>query len=205
MNVLDALREPGYRRSVLLRRAAAAALLAAAALNAAANRAADPLVVTFAQPADAGQVLQDADVELRRLPQEAIPDNALREVDAAAGHIVAAAASRGEVVTTTRLVGPDLARELVPAGAAETYSMVPVALAEPDIIPMLHHGATVDVVTVSADGTHPETIAAGGRVALTGADGSEGTVMLLLKDSQAAAVAAASLSTPLTVLLGGEP
>lgn len=64
---------------------------------------------------------------------------------------------------------------------------------------MLRHGATVDVITVMPDGTRPATIASGGRVVLAG--GEEGTVMLLLPNADAAAVAAASLSSPLTLVL----
>ncbi|QPK83826.1 SAF domain-containing protein [Corynebacterium qintianiae] len=200
-NLLHILREPGYRRSVLVRRVAAGALLAAAGLNALAHRNADPVVATFSRATAAGEVVEASDVELRRMPADAVPDNALTELDAATGQILAAPASRGEVVTSTRLVGPDLVRELVAGQPPETYSLVPVALAEPDIIPMLHHGATVDVVTVSADGVRPATVATGGRVVLAGAE--EGTVMLLLRNSEAASVAAASLSSPLTVVLGG--
>lgn len=203
MKLIETLREPGYRRAVVLRRAAAATLLAAAALHALAGRASDPLVATFASPASAGDVLDEVDVELRRVPESAVPENAVRDPAEAVSQIVASPASAGEVITTTRLVGPDLARELVGDDAAEPYGMVPVALAEPDIIPMLRHGATVSVVTTAADGAQPATIATGGRVVLTGAE--EGTVMLLLPNSQAAAVAAASLSSPLTVVLSGPP
>lgn len=192
-------REPGYRRNVAVRRVIAAGLVVAAGINVAHQRGADPLVVTFAQPVGAGEVVGAAHLQLTRMPGGVIPDNALRELSAAEGQILAAPASRGEVVTSTRLVGPDLTRELVAGEPPESYSMVPVALAEPDIIPMLRHGATVDVITVMPDGTRPATIASGGRVVLAG--GEEGTVMLLLPNADAAAVAAASLSSPLTLVL----
>ncbi|EEI17547.1 SAF domain-containing protein [Corynebacterium lipophiloflavum] len=200
-SLFQTLREPGYRRSVALRRALAAALLVAALMSAAVSRGADPMVLAFAQPASAGDVLEPSHLQLRRFPADAVPDNALTDIDAATGQILAAAASRGEVVTSTRLVGPDLASELVGEQAPEAFSLVPVALAEPDIIPMLHHGATVSVVTMSPDGAQPRTIATGAKVVVAGAE--EGTVMLLLPNTQAAAVAAASLATPLTVVLGG--
>ena len=79
----------------------------------------------------------------------------------------------------------------------ETFSMVPVPVAEPDIVPMLHHGARVDVV-----GQGPRVVASGGRVVTTG----EGdAVLVLLRQDQAAAVAAASLSEPLTLVLSNRP
>mgnify|MGYP007061734967 FL=1 len=60
---------------------------------------------------------------------------------------------------------------------------------------MLHHGARVDVV-----GQGPAVIAQGGRIVTVG---EEGAVLVLLRRSQAAAVAAASLTDPLTVVLSG--
>ena len=71
--------------------------------------------------------------------------------------------------------------------------MVPVPLAEPDILPMLHHGAEVDVV-----GQGPRVVAKNGIVVTSG----EGdAVLVLLRQGEAAAVAAASLSEPLTLVL----
>ena len=80
--------------------------------------------------------------------------------------------------------------------------MVPVKLADPDIIPMLHHGTRVSVVT-AGDGT-PQTVAESGTVVIAGAPGEEdsSSVLLLLRHSDAATVAAASLSSPLAVVLG---
>lgn len=193
----DQLRTPGHRRSVILRRALALALLAAALGSALTNAAhADPYVVTFAREVAPGTTLSADDLELRRFPPDMVPENALRETALAEGQLLAAAAAHGEVVTTTRLVGPDLSAALLAdAPPGEPFSMVPVPLAEPDIIPLMHHGAQVDVV-----GQGPRVVAAGGRVVTTG---DEGTVLVLLRQSEASAVAAASLGEPLTLVLSG--
>lgn len=193
----DQLRTPGHRRSVILRRALALALLAAALGSALINAAhADPYVVTFAREVAPGTTLSADDLELRRLPPDMVPENALRETALAEGQLLAAAAARGEVVTTTRLVGPDLSAALLAdAPPGEPFSMVPVPLAEPDIIPLMHHGAQVDVV-----GQGPRVVASGGKVVTTG---DEGTVLVLLRQSEASAVAAASLGEPLTLVLSG--
>lgn len=193
----DQLRTPGHRRSVILRRALALALLTAALGSALINAAhADPYVVTFAREVAPGTTLSADDLELRRFPPDMVPENALRETALAEGQLLAAAAARGEVVTTTRLVGPDLSAALLAdAPPGEPFSMVPVPLAEPDIIPLMHHGAQVDVV-----GQGPRVVAAGGRVVTTG---DEGTVLVLLRQSEASAVAAASLGEPLTLVLSG--
>ena len=196
---LSSLRTPGYRRSVFLRRAAAIVLVTAAIAHVLIDASrSDPPILTFARDVAPGSVLTADDLELRRLPAESVPDNALHEVGLAEGQLLAAAAARGEVVTNTRLVGPDLAGLLTrdePDG--ETFSMVPVPLAEPDVLPLLHHGAVVDVV-----GQGPRVVAAGGRVVTSG----EGdAVLVLLRQDEAAAVAAASLSEPLTLVLSNRP
>lgn len=189
------LRTPGYRRSVVIRRAVAIALVAIAAaqlLFGAARE--DPAVLVFARDVAPGAALTADDVELRRLPGDAVPEGALRDADLVDGQLLAAAAASGEVVTSTRLVGPDLAAALVadePEG--EAFSMVPVPVAEADVIPLLTHGARVDVV-----GQGPRTVATGGRVVTTG---EEGTVLVLLRQSDAEEVAASSLSEPLTLVL----
>jgi len=193
----DALLHPGHHRSTIIRRVLALVLVVVAGLSMLidAHRA-DPSVLIFARPVAAGAVLTEEDLTTTRLPSNVVPANAIQESELATGQILAAGASAGEVVTTTRLVGPDLIAQLVaeePPG--EDFTMVPLPLAEPDIVPMLHHGARVDVV-----GHGPAVIAEGGRIVTVG---EEGTVLVLLRKTHAAAVAAASLVDPLTVVLSG--
>lgn len=189
------LRTPGYRRSVIIRRIVAVVLVIAAALHVIVGVSRDdPAVVVFAREVAPGTTLTGEDVALRRLPADAVPQGALSDLALAEGQLLAAAASAGEVVTSTRLVGPDLTATLIaeePPG--EEFSLVPVPVAESDIIPLLHHGARVDVI---AQG--PRTVATGGRVVTSG---EKGTVLVLFRQSQAEAVAAASLDGPLTLLL----
>ncbi len=199
---------PGYRRALALRRLTAALLLLAAALTTVTGRAAnDPAVLAFTREVSPGEPLSADDVELQRMPEAIVPDGAFDQVSDVEGQIVASTASAGEVVTPTRLLGPDLVSALVPGDRAD-YTMVPVKLAEPDIIPMLHHGDRVSVVTID----HGEqegaarTIATNGVVVLAGGaeDSPAGSVLLLLLHDEAEAVAAASLSSPLAVVLTGE-
>ncbi|WKD58035.1 hypothetical protein CAPI_07490 [Corynebacterium capitovis DSM 44611] len=205
MKLVDALRTPSYRRSVLIRRCLSLLFVGTAAVSVVSSRAAEPLVVSFARDVSAGSVVGAADLELRRVPASSVPDNAVTAVEGANGKVLAAAASAGEILTTTRLVGAELADDLTQGETSgEPFTMVPVALAEPDIIPMLYHGATVSVITATGDAARPSTIATGGRVVLAGGaeKKNDATVLLLLRESQAAAVAAASLTSPLTVVLG---
>lgn len=202
------LRSPGYRRTLAVRRFTAFLLVLAAIVSAFAGRAAnDPVVLVFARDVRPGETLTPDDIDVRRLPETVIPDKALDTVDTAEGQVVASHAGAGEVVTSTRLLGPDLVAALAGGGDGAGFTMVPVKLAEPDIIPMLHHGDTVSVVTVDtqAPTAKPRTIATGGTVVLAGAQdegGSPGSgVLLLLRDDDAVSVAAASLSSPLAVVL----
>lgn len=199
MDFLEIFRTPGYRRAVVLRRSAAAALLACAAASALLNRSStDPGVVVFARDVAPGEVVEADDLAVRALPEEFVPSSALGAVDDAAGHIVASHAAAGEVVTATRLIGPDLVGALVGERASE-FTMVPVKLADPDIIPMLHHGDRVSVVT-AGDGV-PRTVAESGIVIVSPEEETGSGVLLLLRHEDASAVAAASLTSPLAVVV----
>ena len=189
------LRMPGYHRTVTVRRTIAVVLLLVAGASILFDaRSADPPAVVFARDVEAGTVLTTADVELRRLPPSVVPANALGSTDLAVGQVLAAGASANEVVTNTRLVGPDLKASLIESDDdPHDFTMVPVTLAEPELIPMLHHGAGVDVVAPGQ-----RVIARGGRVVTTN---EEGSILVLLRSVDAANVAAASLTDPLTVVL----
>ncbi|MDN8634159.1 MULTISPECIES: hypothetical protein [Corynebacterium] len=116
------------------------------------------------------------------------------------------------MITDARLLGEDLVSSLVGGTGAEAGRMIPVNLAEPDIIPHLHHGDTVDVVTAVEAGAAAATptarvIASGGRVVSTSSpegEASSSTVLLALPQDHANDVAAASLSQPLTVVIVGD-
>lgn len=207
------LRTPGHRRSMLVRRLLALALLGAAALSILSSRSQQPETIVFARDVAAGSLLRPGDLALRRLPRAAVPESALHDDPADyEGRVVVAAAAQGEVLTPSRVLGEELVADLLPSppgGAGARAHLVPVKLAEPDIIPHLHHGDEVDVVTAApVEGAGQATVVApGGRIATTGTgEGREksSTVVLVLPESLAVAVAAASLNQPLTVVIVGE-
>ncbi|WJY66312.1 SAF domain protein [Corynebacterium aquatimens] len=244
----SSLATPGYRRSVILRRFIAGVLILIACASALGSRAkTDPLIAVATTAKPAGAVLGDGDVTLTPVPEHLIPDSAVRDVDAVTGQVLASPISPGEVLTTSRVIGPDLVSLLLadaPPDQRDGYTMVPVKLAEPDVIPMLHLGDVVDVVTITAeqfrdpshesdndrhgppraDAGSARVIARGGHVVLAGAPAGpgdsessrssgqnaasslastqgQGTVLLLLRSDDATAVAAASLNSPLTLVL----
>lgn len=211
--LVDTLRTPGHRRGVLVRRAIAVALLIAALASALSAAKELPRVPVFSRDLPAGAELALADVDLARLPASSIPDSALTEKpEELSGRVITAAANKGEVITGARLLGEDLVSSLVGGTGAEAGRMIPVKLAEPDIIPHLHHGDTVDVVTAVEAGAAAATptarvIASGGRVVSTSSpegEASSSTVLLALPQDHANDVAAASLSQPLTVVIVGD-
>ena len=211
--LVDTLRTPGHRRGVLVRRAIAVALLIAALASALSAAKELPRVPVFSRDLPAGAELALADVDLARLPASSIPDSALAaKPEDLSGRVITAAANKGEVITGARLLGEDLVSSLVGGTGAESGRMIPVKLAEPDIIPHLHHGDTVDVVTAVETGADAATptarvIASGGRVVSTSSpegEASSSTVLLALPQDHANDVAAASLSQPLTVVIVGD-
>ncbi|GAB3699440.1 SAF domain-containing protein [Corynebacterium nasicanis] len=195
---LSSLRTPGWRRAVLLRRGLAAVLLCAALasalhdVGAGASRA-----LVFSRPVAAGEQISRDDVALVPVPDSLLPSSALVDPTAVEGRILAVEAVAGEVLTTTRLVGTDLSEALV----GEVTTIVPVRLAEPEVLPMLRHGDTVTVLSRESERAEPDVIATGGRVILVDTRESPGTLLLGLPEEPAHAVAAASLISPLTVVL----
>lgn len=218
--LFSTLRTPGHRRGVVVRRAIAVALLIAALASALSAAKELPRVPVFSRDLPAGAELALADVDLARLPTSSIPDSAVAaEPEELSGRVITAAAGKGEVITDARLLGEDLVSSLVSGSDAASARMIPVKLAEPDIIPHLHHGDTVDVVTAvdaasspAEEGSAPATptarvIATGGRVVSTSSsegEASSSTVLLALPHDHANDVAAASLSQPLTVVIVGD-
>ena len=220
--LVSTLRTPGHRRGVVVRRAIAVALLIAALASALSAAKELPRVPVFSRDLPAGAELALADVDLARLPASSIPDSAVAaKPEELTGRVITAAAGKGEVVTDARLLGEDLVSSLVGGSEAAAARMIPVKLAEPDIIPHLHHGDTVDVVTAVdaasspsdvGEGEAPTTptarvIATGGRVVSTSSaegEASSSTVLLALPHDHANDVAAASLSQPLTVVIVGD-
>ena len=220
--LVSTLRTPGHRRGVIVRRAIAVALLIAALASALSAAKELPRVPVFSRDLPAGAELALADVDLARLPASSIPDSAVAaKPEELTGRVITAAAGKGEVVTDARLLGEDLVSSLVGGSEAAAARMIPVKLAEPDIIPHLHHGDTVDVVTAVDAASSPSdvgegeaptaptarVIATGGRVVSTSSaegEASSSTVLLALPHDHANDVAAASLSQPLTVVIVGD-
>jgi Flp pilus assembly protein CpaB len=88
-----------------------------------------------------GQVVQQDDVEIVRLPASAVPDGVVQERESAAGHVLAGPVRRGEPLTDTRFVGPSLL-----AGFGDGFVATPIRLADPGVLAVLHTGDLVDIL-----------------------------------------------------------
>lgn len=199
MNQLrNTLTTPGWRRTVLLRRCLAFILLLAALLLALRQTGAtDDRVLIFTRTVAAGETLSPEDVSPVPVPDHLLPTAALIDPAEVEGQILAAAAEQGEVVTARRFIGPELAATF--PGDISTF--IPVRPAEPEVIGLLHHGDTVSIVTHGEEGTGTEVIATGGRVVLADSREAPGTLLIGFPEEDARTVAAASLATPLAVVL----
>ncbi|MGH4023932.1 MAG: SAF domain-containing protein [Pseudonocardiaceae bacterium] len=197
-------RGSGFGRTLLLRRMAAALLVGLAAVLAltSGTGSSDVPVVVAARDMTPGTELNDAEVVLRGVPAQAVPDGAARATAAVLGRTLAAPVRRGEPLTDVRLAGPALARAVSADPAAIS---VPLRLPDPGVAALLHPGAMVDVVTLGERQAEPVVLARRAQVlaVLEQADDvptTEGRLVLVALDAAGATrVAAASLSQPLTV------
>lgn len=208
MDIRTTLTTPGWHRSLLIRRTLASLLLlAAATLLAQSLFSEDPRVVVIVRDVPAGAEITADDTELQPVPADFLPHTAFHDSHEVVGRIAASTISAGEIATAPRFIGNELIASFVantsdnPSG--ESLTMVPLKLADPSVIPLLRHGDTISVVSYDLETGLPRTVAARGRVVLAG-DSDPSTVLIALPESTAGAVAAASLSSPLAVLLTGD-
>ncbi|MGP6175014.1 SAF domain-containing protein [Corynebacterium sp. A21] len=204
---LSTLRTPGWHRSLLLRRLAALVLLllaAGSALHSA--RDTGPRALVVARNVTAGKTVTASDFLLADVPSHLLPEGALSDPTELEGRVTATHLQVGVVPTDLNFIGPALLSELMPESTGEPVNLVPLKLAEPEIIPLLRHGDTVTVLSHQAEVPEPEVVATGARVVLAeeGAGNDPATVLIALPESAARQVAATALYLPIAVVLTGE-
>ncbi|MCX5045566.1 RcpC/CpaB family pilus assembly protein [Aldersonia sp. NBC_00410] len=211
---LPGLIRPRWTNTVRARRilAAALALLAVAVAVRGDPRSERVAIIVAARDLPSGRTLAPDD--LRSIGHDAgtVPSGALRTPDLAVGRTLAGAARAGEPITDVRVLGARLAE--LAAGSSDAR-IVPIRLADRGVAGLLRSGDRVDVVAATEpnplpDGDESEsapvarTLAIDAAVVLVSdaADvrDTERMVMVALPAAQATAVAAASLSSALTVV-----
>lgn len=207
-SLLTVLRTPGWPRIVLLRRIAAGVLVLLAAATLLQPAVAPPAdaarVVVAKTELVAGEPLTDADVETVLVPVELVPEFALTPDAEIVGSIPIGPVGRGEILTELRLVSDSLVAKI--SAGDENHSgshIVSIRPNDPVLVAHLHTGDAVDIVSTQRNSGDARVIAAGGRVITTlNADSdTDAAVLVALSRDEAAEVAAAGLSGPLSLLL----
>ncbi|GED96997.1 hypothetical protein nbrc107697_10360 [Gordonia crocea] len=188
---------------MLVRRSLAGLLLLGAAVSVLVDHRQAPgtAVIVAARDLRPGTRLTPADVTVRRIPDDAVPDGALILSSDARGRTVTGAVRRNEILTDSRLLGSRLPQRLTDDAGAR---LVPIHLADTGTARLLEPGDLVDVLTKPGDGP-PVILATGAIVALgTGQSaraGADAPVLLALGAAAAHRVAAAGLTSALTVVI----
>lgn len=194
------------RRAVLARRRSLAALLAALAVLVGLQAAAPPpaptrIVLTAARDLGGGTVLGAGDLVRTPLPPDAVPSGAITEADDVVGRTTTGPVRAGEPITDLRVVSGSLL-DGYPGRVAS-----PVRVADPGAVALLRIGDRVDVIAADPHGDAEAAVVAADApvVALPRAGdtalASGGLVVLAVSDETARALAAASVSAYLSVVI----
>lgn len=191
---------PGWARTLTARRAAAAALAVLALIVAVTSRPSGPQaqVLVAARELGPGGRLTVEDLAVRTVPAELAPRDALTGPDDAVGRSVTGPVGAGEILTGRRVLTDRTAGYIRPGSR-----LVPVSLQDAATMDLLRAGDVVDVVAQRKDDS-PAVLARSATVAVAAAPQATRqqarTAMLAMSESEAHAVAAAALSSPLSVV-----
>ncbi len=195
------------RRAYLRFRRPLAAVLAGAAVLAVARIAAPapadsvPVVVA-AHDLNGGVKLTPGDVGVETLPTGLAPSSSYSTAHEVIGAVLAAPMRAGEPLTDRRLLG----RPLI-AGYGAGLVAAPVRIQDSDVVALLETGSSIDVYAASSAQGPATLVASAAPVVMVprvAADGQTGAlVVLAVSPDDAARLAAASATAPLTVTLRG--
>jgi Flp pilus assembly protein CpaB len=165
-------------------------------------------VWTAARDLAGGAPLHQGDLRVEQLPAAVVPAGALLPHDPIVGRLLAAPVRRGEPLTDVRLLGPSLLASMQRPGLVA----IPVRVADGAAAAALTRpGDVIDVLATGdlsgdAQAAPPQVVAAAvtvvavpGRDSVSGDDA--GLVVVAATPGQAAAIASASDSRRLTVVL----
>lgn len=195
---LETLKTPSWQRTLLLRRIAACLLIILAGATALKQaRPSGNSLVVLTQTKTVGTTLTKDSLELKLVPDDLTPDSAFRSIDEVEGLMVATTLEPGEILTPHKVVAP--------SHQQPGHDLVPLNLANPDIIPVLRHGDVVSIIAARQEPADLEVIASNATVVVAAAhtDDSPETLLVELPHKLAARVAAVGLNTQLTVVISG--
>ncbi|AZA09669.1 hypothetical protein [Corynebacterium pseudopelargi] len=211
---LTRLKHPGFARTLLIRRILAICLLLAAISIALSSRASDQATaLRYTRDVAAGEVLQEGDIEQIGVAQHLAQGLQASDV---VGRIALLDRRAGSLAAAGDVLDPELTSaavgEISPHHDGQQAHIVPLTLVDATAATMLVPGDTVTVLSAGTDDAPAQIIAEGAQVIFAGQKDKGGNVgsqrelqgVLLRLDAQSAqAVAAASLSQPLAVVITG--
>ena len=157
-------------------------------------------VVVAAHDLTAGVVLSAADVTVVEMPPDVVPSGSAQSAGSVLGEVVAAPLRTGEALTDRRVVG----RSLV-AGYPRGMVAAPIRIRDAGVVGLLEVGDRIDVYAARRDTSFADLVVAGARVVALprpGDDNQEGgLVVLAVTPTEAAALAQASATAPLSLTL----
>lgn len=205
-----------WRARLRWRRLTALALVLLAAFLAIQDRSSSRTVVVFRSALPAGHVLTAEDLRTRKAPAHLAPADAIDDPDIAVGAPLSGAVGPGEFLTATRIHS---------VAEQDTDSrLVSITVADPGVLDLVHVGSVVDIVGVDEYAPHGATgsdsrspasasIPDVSRILVSSATVADvprdrhgeprGTVAVSVEPKSAAQLAAATLSTPLTLSIAG--
>jgi pilus assembly protein CpaB len=187
-----------YRRllGALLAALAVLALVETLAPAAPASR----LVVVAAHDLVAGSTLASGDLALVGMPPQLVPAGAAASREDVIGEVVAGPMRAGEVVTDLRLLGPSLV-----AGYPRGTVAAPIRVRDAAVAGLLNVGDRIDVYAARSDTALADLVAAEVTVVALPRDDDAsqqgGLVVLAVTGAEAAALAEAAATAPLSVTL----
>lgn len=156
-------------------------------------------VVVAAHDLASGAVLVGSDLMISMLPPSAVPAGSATSPAVWSGRQVAGPMRQGEPITDRRVVG----RSLI-AGYPPGIVAAPVRIHDPDVVSLLRVGSRIDVYA-ARDATSPASVVVADVpvISLPRTDDEQdgGLVVLAVTSTQAAALAEASASAPLSLTL----
>jgi Flp pilus assembly protein CpaB len=206
MDDVRALSRRARRLLTRYRRVLGALLLGCAVLIVLESASPDPPVrrpvVVAARDLPPGQPLTSDDLTVALMPPDLIPSGARASVSALVGRTVAGPVRAREVITDLRLVGRSLLRHF-PAGTVAA----PVRIRDGPVVAMLRVGDRVDVFAARSDRAAAADLVVADVPVVAMPDGAEagqdGLALVAVSVAQAAALAQAAATAPLSLARGG--
>ncbi len=192
------------RRLLLRYRRVLSALLAALAVLGVVESLSPPTprlhnVVVVSHDVSSGETLTGNDVTVEQVPQPLVPDGTSSSPTAVVGRTVGGPMRAGEPVTDRRLLGRPML-----SGYPEGLVAAPVRIRDAAVVGLLRAGDRVSVYAAGGDTSYAALVLERvSVVALPPVDDAQegGLVVLAVTPSQAAALAQASATAPLSVTL----